>query len=100
SVVLNFSEKIDALSEKLEKSASKCFQIYENLISSYSLKLDSLSPLKIMAKGYCIAADMNEFTISSASKIKKGEKFSLTFSDGRVSCTADEIELKTQTNDT
>lgn len=88
-------EKVNFLSKSLGKAIDTKFDRYSNLLSSALLKLDSLSPTKIMSKGYAVVSDKDGFTISNAAKIKEGDKLTLSFADGSVTCTADEVNLNT-----
>ena len=45
-------------------------------------KLDTLSPLKTLARGYSIIADENDNVISSIKNIKEGDIINLRFKDG------------------
>lgn len=45
-------------------------------------KLDALSPLKTLARGYSIVADENENVISSVKNLKAGDIVNLKFKDG------------------
>lgn len=48
-------------------------------------KLDALSPLKVLSRGYAIVGK-NEKIVTKASAVKKGDKLNLCFSDGTVKC--------------
>ena len=45
-------------------------------------KLDTLSPLKTLARGYSIVADENEKVITSVKELKSGDIINLRFKDG------------------
>lgn len=89
-------EKIKYLSKELYNAIDKKLDKYTNIISSALIKLDSLSPTKIMSKGYAVVSDRDGFTLSGVSKIRQGDTLTLTFADGTVSCTADEVSVKAQ----
>lgn len=99
TVIDSHLEKTLQSKKALQTAIESKLKNYEHDIESYILKLDSLSPLKIMSKGYCMAADNNEFTITSASKIKEGDNFSLIFSDGRVLCNALSVETNSESQE-
>ncbi len=89
-------EKLSFLSDKLENIMKRILDKYENKLSVCAVQLETLSPLKIISKGYGISRFDDGKTISSAKQIKKGEKFNILFGDGTVYCTADEVELMTK----
>ena len=82
----NYEDKTAYTEDKLKKAYDKCINKYENAIASYALKLDALSPLRIISKGYCIASDKNDLPVTSASALKENDDVSLIFADGKVSC--------------
>ena len=45
-------------------------------------KIDALSPLKTLTRGYCIAIQESGETINSVKKIKSNEMINLKFHDG------------------
>ncbi|MFR1436667.1 MAG: exodeoxyribonuclease VII large subunit [Acutalibacteraceae bacterium] len=60
----------------------------EGRLSAAAGKLDALSPLKVLSRGYSIVYRDGEVQ-HSAQGIRTGDKLSLRLSDGRVECTAD-----------
>lgn len=60
----------------------------EGRLSAAAGKLDALSPLKVLSRGYSIVYKGDEVQ-HLAGDIHPGDKLSLRLSDGRVECTAD-----------
>lgn len=56
-----------------------------NLITN-AAKLDALSPLKVLSRGYSLATDKDGNIISSVKDAKKEDEFSLKFHDGYTKC--------------
>ncbi len=52
--------------------------------------IDSLSPLKILSRGYSYVS-MNKKNIRSVSQIAKGDRINVTLSDGDAVCTVEEV---------
>ena len=67
---------------KLEKYKSKS----SNLIS----KLDALSPLKTLSRGYSVVENENHKVIKSKNDVEVGNNISITFSDGKINATVKE----------
>ena len=79
-----FDSKLKLILKSILDSAS-----YE--LSIISEKLDSLSPLKVLDRGYSIAYEMkSDKVIKSADKLKSGDKLLLQFRVGKAKCTVDE----------
>jgi exodeoxyribonuclease VII large subunit len=52
-------------------------------------KLDMLSPLAVLGRGYALVKDEAGNLISRAAAVKAGQKLALRFEDGAVDCRAD-----------
>ena len=57
--------------------------------SSVAAKLDTLSPLKVLARGYSVASG-NGKIINSVNQITEGDKINIRFYDGSADCTVTE----------
>lgn len=89
--VQDLSLRVDEISERLEKEMKRTFQKYREKISQLGALLDSVSPLKVLSRGYCIA-EKNGKTIKNAKTLKKGDLISVQFEKGRVKSTVKSIE--------
>ena len=57
--------------------------------SSVAAKLDTLSPLRVLARGYSVASE-NGKIINSVNQITEGDKINIRFYDGSADCTVTE----------
>ena len=57
----------------------------------YAAKLDALSPLKVLARGYSIARNADGTPLRTAAQVSPGEKIDLTLSDGALRCAVEEV---------
>lgn len=73
---------IDSFSYLIEKKSSE----FNTTVS----KLDTLSPLKVLSRGYTIA-NKDEKVVSTVNDIKAGDKLNLTLSDGVANCEVKEV---------
>ncbi|KFZ32494.1 hypothetical protein JS44_04545 [Anoxybacillus flavithermus] len=55
-------------------------------------KLDALSPLKIMERGYSLAYDEQETLIKTVKQLQEGDRVHIRFQDGRAHCIVSNIE--------
>ncbi|MBO5210589.1 MAG: exodeoxyribonuclease VII large subunit [Clostridia bacterium] len=92
---LNITE---ARNEAVDRLFEKMLIAYKNIVTreksrfiSEVSKLDVLSPLKVLSRGYSIA-EVNGKTVKSVNDINTGDEFKLRLSDGLVNCTADSKE--------
>ena len=74
------------LNEKLTLGLEKRFIKSENEFSVLVSKLDSLSPLKVLGRGYAVAKK-GEKVIKSIGSVEANDNIDLTLSDGVVNCT-------------
>ena len=85
-------ESIKSHRQYLDNLISACENNTELIIKKHRLefsslvgKLDALSPLKVLSRGYAmVTVDKN--VITSANDVKKGDSINLCFSDGNVNC--------------
>ena len=50
-------------------------------------KLDAMSPLKVLSRGYAMAQNQNGEVVRSVKQVELGERITVTFSDGKLSAT-------------
>ncbi len=96
-VLKNPANYIRQLSDRLNGNVYKLSNSYSALLSeqkqsfaSMCGKLDAISPLATIARGYSIALS-NGKPIKSKSQLKAGDKIDLKISDGTVKCSVDSI---------
>lgn len=76
---------VDNIIKNLEKSVSLELKNKKiNLIKSVTA-LDTLSPLKTLARGYSIIEDKNGNVLKSAKQLKSNDEINITLNDGNVS---------------
>ena len=54
-------------------------------------QLESLSPLKVLARGYALAQDTNGTIVRSAGELTPGDEISVRLSRGRVTATVTDV---------
>ncbi len=52
-------------------------------------RLESVSPLAVLARGYALVTDPEGVPITQAARVKPGSRLRLRFADGEVRATAD-----------
>lgn len=84
-------DKISEYNTKLEQSLKRTLNMRAAELSAASGKLDALSPLKTLSRGYGIVFDENDKHITDAKKLKVNQKIKLRMKDGTAICTVDEV---------
>lgn len=62
--------------------------------STLAGKLDSLSPLAVLGRGYSVMKDNSGKIVNSAAKLKVGQKIEAGFADGKAMLSVDQVVLK------
>lgn len=75
--------ELDNLIKSLDNNINKKLQEYKTKFIENVAKLDALSPLKTLARGYCIS-EADGKTIKSSKQLKKDDEFNLKFHDGTI----------------
>ena len=86
SITQRKSQSVDMLSERLCNLIDGELQKAESLLGNISAKLDALSPLKILSRGYASVTDKKGDGISSVLDIDVGDSINLRMADGEVEC--------------
>lgn len=76
---------------KVQNFFEKNISQKEKAFSNIAVKIDSLSPLKTMARGY-LSATKEGKTVKSKTAVSKGDCITLRFIDGRAECEVKEVE--------
>lgn len=80
-----YAENINAL---MQEKVNDC----RAQLALCAAKLDALSPLSVMARGFALVSDENGSLIKSVGMVKIGQKISVRFSDGSVCAVAESKE--------
>lgn len=93
-----FQDKLDSLVVMLDSVSLRAFRAEEKMLENktkslavLSAKLDSLSPLSVLGRGYAVVTDDEEKVISSTSGLKESMKINLKFSDGNALAKVEKI---------
>lgn len=84
-------ENLDRISDKLTAKAFEKTKNFENDLMAKALKLDALSPLKVLARGYS-AVTIDDKIINSIDEVKSGDIVSLRFKNGKANAEIKDIE--------
>ena len=75
------------LEHRMQNAVEKKIGDSENNIRSAAAKLEGLNPLTVLAHGYSIT-EIEGKLIKSKSQIRKGDRLTLTFADGKTTAVA------------
>ncbi len=83
--------QIDRLYDRLKNASANSLNNKTQKLANISAKLDAISPLKVLSRGYAVA-QANGKLIRTVDDISAGDKFRLLLSDGNAECQVIETE--------
>ncbi len=87
------SQQLDNLRRLFENAGKNVFEKKLNLLSLYRLRLESLSPMAILGRGYAVIRDVStQMSIKSVKGLKKGDLIEAVLSDGSATATVDKTK--------
>ncbi|MCM1114431.1 MAG: exodeoxyribonuclease VII large subunit [Clostridium sp.] len=89
----NYKDILDSYKNDLRELLSSIASDYHHRLGNLAGKLDALSPLAVISRGYAVATDGSNI-IKSVKTIQIGDKFKLKLSDGTMNCTVDEVKYE------
>ena len=85
--------ELDRLADRISYSVNTKMQNSTNLLSNIVTRIDALSPLKVMTRGFSVVTKGNK-CITSTSELNSGDSISVRLKDGDVDCIVENINFK------
>ena len=85
------SQLLDTLFDKLLSKEKDCLNKKSASFEKYTAKLDALSPLKVLSRGFSVVKN-NDSYIKSVKEIKQNDRLNIKFADGEASCLVTETK--------
>lgn len=82
---------LDHLTDRMHQYMRQITTIQRGQVFALIAKLDALSPLKVMQRGYSVAEATDGTLIRNINQLKEDERFLLKLGDGSASCRVEEI---------
>ena len=80
---------LDRSAAALETGMKKTLDKGTMQMSSLAALLDSLSPLKVLGRGYALVRDEDDQPVTSVTAVKKGDRLTMTMQDGQIQTTVE-----------
>lgn len=84
--------QLDLLTRSFEHSAKTALQDAHAQLSALAAKLDALSPLKVLSRGYAMARTDGGRLVTSVTDICKGDTLYMDMCDGTLVCMVQDIQ--------
>jgi len=97
----NLSRQVDELSSRLDAVAKQTLRDRQSQLATLGGKLDTLSPLGVLARGYSLTQDASsEVLLTSSKQLSKGQHIVTRFATGSAVSVIEEILNKKLTEQT
>ena len=88
--VIRSRNKTDVYSQKINNVAENMFSEKSKQLTVNVAKLDALSPLKVMTRGYSVALSKDNI-LKSVDNVCKGDEIKVKLADGTLDCMVENI---------
>ena len=85
--------QLDYLTRSFSASAGATVSRLGNRLAALAGKLDAMSPLRVIARGYAIAS-CEDAVVTAAGDVHTGDTLLLQFHDGQVACRVEDTIIK------
>jgi len=85
-------DRLSRLQERMGESVRLCLSGAENRFGQAAIKLEALSPLATLARGYSICVDGLGRVLVESSQVSAGDTISVSLSKGGLSCVVKELK--------
>lgn len=82
--IQQYEQQLAQLKVRLNSHMNLTLSLQQKQLSHLCGKLDSLSPLKVLARGYSITQNQQNFTIRSIKEVNVGEHIKTRLTDGNI----------------
>lgn len=89
-----FRQRVDDVLRRAAHAAEIVMLSKKRGLAENAAKLDALSPLKVMTRGFSVAVADDKRVIRNAAQLSEGDKFTLRLVDGSAECTVESVETE------
>lgn len=82
-------QSLDVIQDRLFSSYSSNISKFKEIYVEKAAKLDAMSPLKVLGRGYSLATTSDGKIIRRSSDVKSGDKVNLRVQEDTIKCTVD-----------
>lgn len=84
-------QALDRLGERLSQALEQLAVARRRRLAEQCIRLDALSPLRVLARGYGMVTDETGRPVTTVSALATGDPIGVVLADGRLSCTVEAV---------
>ncbi len=84
---------LDKFADRMQDIIKNRFTNASTTLSELTLRIDALSPLKVMSRGYSLTTK-NGQTVNSVNDVRMGDNIDITVGDGNINCAVLSVQKK------
>ncbi len=85
------TREVHEVSENIQNAMKRCLDQKENRVSHLAARLNALSPLAVLGRGYSLTCTPNGTVLRKASETAPGEKIITRLEEGSIECRVEKI---------
>ena len=85
-------KSLQLLENRMIAAENQCISRNNQRYIALTAKLDAMSPLKVLTRGYAMAQKGDGEVVRSVAQVRKGDRIDISFSDGKLSSTVMDIK--------
>lgn len=89
-------KSLELLQNRLVAAQNQCISRNNQRYIALTAKLDAMSPLKVLTRGYAMAQTPDGEVVRSVSQVRCGDSIHVSFSDGTVQATVTDVKENTK----
>ncbi|MCK8825444.1 exodeoxyribonuclease VII large subunit [Fuchsiella alkaliacetigena] len=90
----SLKQRLDELKSRLKSTFKANFSLTKEKLEHQVSRLDSLSPLNTLARGYALCRQEDQETLSSVEEVEVGEEVEIVLADGKIKSEVTAIQLE------
>jgi exodeoxyribonuclease VII large subunit len=87
----NARRDLESHARRITQSSMRIVSSRKGVLGTVAARLNALSPLATLSRGYAVARDQRGRALTSARQFYTGLEFSVQLHDGRISATTEEV---------
>lgn len=94
SMLQHDDDVVKGYAKRLELQGARVLDRFDNALGARAARLDDLSPLAVIGRGYALARNAQGHIISKVSQADLGDQINVSVSDGTLNCTVNTVTAR------